>query len=68
LLALDHGHESKLDDSSFCCRLRSFLWGINAVFPAIIGDYFGRFRAASIIGAIFTIAGSAAAIGPLGGG
>jgi MFS family permease len=42
--------------------------GITAVFPAIIGDYFGRFRAASIIGAIFTIAGSAAAIGPLVGG
>jgi len=42
--------------------------GITAVFPAIIGDYFGRFRAASIVGAIFTIAGSAAAIGPLVGG
>ena len=42
--------------------------GVNAVFPAIVGDYFGRLKAASIIGAIFTIAGSAAAVGPLVGG
>jgi len=39
--------------------------GVSAVFPAIIGDYFGRLKAASVIGAIFTLAGSAAAIGPL---
>ena len=39
--------------------------GISAVFPAIIGDYFGRLQAASIIGAIFTLAGVASAIGPL---
>jgi MFS family permease len=42
--------------------------GVSAVFPAIVGDYFGRLKAASIIGAIFTIAGTAAAIGPLVGG
>jgi MFS family permease len=42
--------------------------GIGAVFPAIVGDYFGRLKAASIIGALFTISGTAAAIGPLVGG
>jgi MFS family permease len=42
--------------------------GVSAVFPAIIGDYFGRLKAASVIGAIFTLAGTAAAIGPLVGG
>jgi MFS transporter, OFA family, oxalate/formate antiporter len=39
--------------------------GVSAIFPAIVGDYFGRLRAASIIGAIFTIAGVASAIGPV---
>jgi MFS family permease len=33
-----------------------------------VGDYFGRLKAASIIGAIFALAGTAAAIGPLVGG
>ena len=42
--------------------------GVSTVFPAIVGDYFGRLKAASIIGAIFTLAGSAAAVGPLVGG
>lgn len=42
--------------------------GLSTVFPAIVGDYFGRLKAGSIIGAIFTIAGSAAAVGPLVGG
>jgi len=42
--------------------------GISAVFPAIVGDYFGRLKAGSIIGAIFALAGMAAAIGPLVGG
>ncbi|MDI6754519.1 MAG: MFS transporter [Thermodesulfobacteriota bacterium] len=42
--------------------------GVSAIFPAIIGDYFGRLKAASVIGAIFTLAGTAAAIGPLAGG
>lgn len=42
--------------------------GISTIFPAIIGDYFGRLKAASVIGAIFTIAGTASAIGPFVGG
>ncbi len=39
--------------------------GVSAVFPAIIGDYFGRLQAASLIGAVFTVCGGASAIGPL---
>lgn len=42
--------------------------GVSAIFPAITGDYFGRLRAASVIGAIFTVAGVASAFGPLVGG
>ena len=42
--------------------------GVSAIFPAIIGDYFGRLRAASVIGLVFTIAGVASAIGPLAAG
>ena len=42
--------------------------GVSAVFPAIVGDYFGRLKAASVIGAIFALAGTAAAFGPLVGG
>jgi OFA family oxalate/formate antiporter-like MFS transporter len=42
--------------------------GVSAIFPAITGDYFGRLKAASVIGAIFTISGPAAAFGPLVGG
>lgn len=42
--------------------------GIAAMFPAIVGDYFGRLKAASVIGAMFTIAGPASAVGPLIGG
>jgi OFA family oxalate/formate antiporter-like MFS transporter len=41
---------------------------VSAIFPSIAGDYFGRLRAASVIGAIFTIAGVAAAFGPIVGG
>jgi OFA family oxalate/formate antiporter-like MFS transporter len=41
---------------------------VSAVFPSIVGDYFGRLKAASVIGAIFTIAGVAAAFGPIVGG
>jgi MFS family permease len=41
---------------------------VSAIFPSIVGDYFGRLRAASVIGAIFTIAGVAAAFGPIVGG
>ena len=42
--------------------------GVAAIFPAIVGDYFGRLKAASVIGAIFTLSGVAAAIGPIVGG
>ena len=42
--------------------------GLSALFPSIVGDYFGRLKAASVIGAIFTIAGVAAAFGPVVGG
>ena len=42
--------------------------GVSAIFPSIIGDYFGRLKAASLIGAIFTLSGIAAAVGPLAGG
>jgi MFS family permease len=37
---------------------------VSALFPAIIGDYFGRLQAASVIGAVFTIAGVSSAFGP----
>ncbi len=39
--------------------------GVGALFPAIIGDYFGRRQAGSVIGAMFTLSGVATAIGPL---
>jgi MFS family permease len=42
--------------------------GVNAVFPSIVGDYFGRLKAASVIGAIFSITGVSAAFGPFVGG
>ena len=42
--------------------------GVSSIFPSIIGDYFGRLKAASVIGAIFTLAGIAAACGPVVGG
>jgi len=42
--------------------------GVSAIFPSIVGDYFGRLQAASLIGAIFTLAGIAAAVGPVVGG
>jgi len=42
--------------------------GVSAVFPSIVGDYFGRLRAASVIGAIFAISGVSAAFGPWVGG
>ena len=41
---------------------------ISTLFSAIVGDYFGRLRAASIIGIMFTISSPSAAIGPLVGG
>lgn len=38
--------------------------GAVAVFPALVGDYFGRAHAGSIVGAMFASAGVMAAIGP----
>lgn len=42
--------------------------GVATIFPSIVGDYFGRLKAASVIGAVFTLSGIAAAFGPLVGG
>jgi len=39
--------------------------GATALFPAIIGDFYGRAAVGSIVGFIFALAGSPAAFGPL---
>jgi MFS family permease len=39
--------------------------GIMALFPALIGDFFGRLAIGEIVGVIFSIAASALAFGPL---
>jgi MFS family permease len=39
--------------------------GVTALFPAIIGDFFGRMAVGAIVGFIFALAGSPAAFGPL---
>ena len=41
---------------------------ITALFPSIIGDYFGRERVGSLVGVFFAIAGAAGAIGPVAAG
>jgi MFS family permease len=38
---------------------------ISTLFPAIVGDFFGRAAAGSIVGLLFMLAGSMAAWGPL---
>jgi MFS family permease len=38
--------------------------GTTTIFPAMVGDYFGRSSAGAIVGFIFSIAGSSAALGP----
>jgi MFS transporter, OFA family, oxalate/formate antiporter len=38
---------------------------ISTLFPAIVGDFFGRSQAGSLVGFLFAIAGSMAAWGPL---
>jgi MFS family permease len=38
--------------------------GSTTMFPAIVGDQFGRANAGAIVGAIFATAGSFAAVGP----
>jgi MFS family permease len=39
--------------------------GVTALFPALIGDFFGRTAVGVIVGFIFALAGSPAAFGPL---
>jgi len=39
--------------------------GVTALFPAILGDFFGRTSVGAIVGFIFALAGSPAAFGPL---
>lgn len=41
---------------------------ISTLFPAIVGDFFGRGQAGSIVGFLFALAGSMAGLGPLGAG
>jgi MFS family permease len=37
---------------------------VSTLFPALVGDFFGRTHAGSIVGALFAIAGSTGGIGP----
>jgi MFS transporter, OFA family, oxalate/formate antiporter len=39
--------------------------GVTALFPALVGDFFGRAAVGAIVGFIFALAGSPAAFGPL---
>jgi MFS family permease len=39
--------------------------GVTALFPALVGDFFGRAEVGAIVGFIFALAGSPAAFGPL---
>ncbi|MCS6925722.1 MAG: MFS transporter [Candidatus Binatia bacterium] len=39
--------------------------GATTLFPAIVGDYFGRLAVGAIVGFIFSLAGSTAAFGPV---
>jgi len=68
LLALDHGTTMTWMLILFTVFFGFSYGGIGTNFPAIVGDYFGRLKAASIIGFMFTFAGSAAAFGPIMGG
>ena len=42
--------------------------GTTALFPAIVGDFYGRLAVGAIVGFIFSVAGSMAAIGPVAAG
>lgn len=42
--------------------------GVSALFPAMVGDFFGREQAGSLVGFLFALAGSMAAWGPLAAG
>ena len=51
----------------------AFLFGLGyggstALFPAIVGDFYGRTAVGAIVGFFFSLAGSAAAVGPLAAG
>jgi MFS family permease len=49
--------------------LFGFSYGaITALFPSIVGDYFGRERAGALVGIFFAVAGSSGAIGPVAAG
>jgi len=39
--------------------------GVSALFPALVGDFFGRAEVGAIVGFIFAVAGSPTAFGPL---
>jgi MFS family permease len=39
--------------------------GITALFPALVGDFFGRIAIGAIVGFVFAVAGAPAAFGPL---
>jgi MFS family permease len=39
--------------------------GVTSLFPALVGDFYGRLATGAIVGFIFGIAGSSAAFGPL---
>jgi MFS transporter, OFA family, oxalate/formate antiporter len=39
--------------------------GVTALFPALVGDFFGRIAIGAIVGFMFALAGSPAAFGPL---
>jgi MFS family permease len=41
---------------------------ISSLFPAVVADFFGRERAGSLVGLLFAMSGSMAALGPLGAG
>lgn len=41
---------------------------VASLFPAIVADFFGRERAGSLVGLLFAMSGSMAALGPLGAG
>jgi MFS family permease len=42
--------------------------GVSALFPALVGDFFGRLAVGAIVGFIFAVAGAPSALGPLIGG
>jgi len=41
---------------------------VSTLFPAIVGDFFGRAEAGRLVGVLFALAGSLAGLGPVGAG